>query len=242
MMTQAWNHLLFAHWLIAPEVLRPLLPAAFPLDRFDGQCWVSITPFYITHACLRGMPPLPYLSQSPEINVRTYVIVENIPGVYFLSLDAGNPLAVWLVRMLLHLPYYPARIRIHQKGDDFHYFSQRTHSYVGSGIFSARYHPISSIYQARSGTLDYWLIERYCLYTEAEQCRILRVPIHHKPWLLQRAHAEIMHNSLASADGLHLSDTPPLLHYAPRQEVLVWPSRRVSEEDEKSNLKVRSHD
>ena len=91
------------------------------------------------------------------------------------------------------------------------------------------YRPISSVFQAQRGTLDYWLIERYCLYTVGEQNKVFRAHIHHKPWSLQRAEAEIMHNSLASADGLHLPDTPPLFHYAQKQEVLVWPLHRISQ-------------
>jgi uncharacterized protein YqjF (DUF2071 family) len=183
----------------------------------------------MTHVCPRGLPPLPYLSQSREINVRTYVIVENIPGVYFFSLDANNPIAVWLARMIFHLPYFNARIRIQRKGGSFHYYSQRTHSPAHSGVFSATYRPISSVYQAQRGTLEYWFIERYCLYTVVEQNKVFRANIHHKPWPLQQAEAEILHNSLASADGLHLPDTPPLLHYADKQEVLVWPLRPVSQ-------------
>jgi uncharacterized protein len=228
-MTQIWNHLLFAHWPIAPEVLRPLLPPALPLDLFDGQSWVGITPFYMTHVCPRGLPPLPYLSQSAEINVRTYVLVENIPGIYFFSLDANNPLAAWLARMIFHLPYFVACMRIQRKGGSFHYYSQRIHSYAPSGVFSATYRPISSVYQAQRGTLEYWLIERYCLYTVVERNKVFRATIHHKPWPLQQADAEIMYNSLASADGLHLPATPPLLHYAQKQEVLVWPLHRVSQ-------------
>jgi uncharacterized protein YqjF (DUF2071 family) len=104
---------------------------------------------------------------------------------------------------------------------------QRTHSHAPSGAFSATYRPISLVYQAQRGTLEYWLIELYCLYTVGEQNKVFHATIHHKPWPLLRADAEIMHNSLASADGLHLPDTLPLLHYAQKQEVLVWPLRRV---------------
>ena len=51
-------------------------------------------------------PSLPWVSASPELNVRTYVRVADKPGVYFFSLDAGNPLAVAAARALFHLPYY----------------------------------------------------------------------------------------------------------------------------------------
>src|SRR5437764_9602667 len=183
-MNQIWNHLLFAHWPIAPEVLHPLLSPALPLDLFDGQCWVGITPFYLTHVCPRGLPPLLYLSQSAEINVRTYVLVENIPGVYFFSLDANNPLAAWFARLIFHLPYFVACFCIQRKGGSFHYESQRSQPHAPCGAFSAMYRPISSVFQAQRGTLDYWLIERYCLYTVGEQNKVFRAHIHHMPFSL----------------------------------------------------------
>jgi uncharacterized protein YqjF (DUF2071 family) len=227
-MTQAWHHLLFAHWPISPQVLSTLVPPALTLDRFDGQCWVGIIPFYMTHLSPRGVPPLPYLSQSWEINVRTYVLVEDIPGMYFFSLDASNPLAVWLARTFFRLPYFTARIRINAEGDSLHYESQRRHPHAPSGAFSATYRPASQVYQAQRGTLDYWLTERYCLYTVGKKGSVFRAVIHHRAWPLQRVEAEIMDTSLASADGLHLPDTLPLLHYARKQEMLVWPLRRVT--------------
>src|SRR5512145_337290 len=44
-MTQTWHDLLFAHWPIAADVLRPKIPAAFHLDLFEGQAWLGIVPF-----------------------------------------------------------------------------------------------------------------------------------------------------------------------------------------------------
>src|SRR5947209_4897291 len=136
-MTQIWHHVLFAHWPLAPELLRPLLPPALPLDLFDGQGWVSITPLYMTHVLPRGLPPLPYVSQSLEINVRTYVRVQGIPGVYFLSLDASNALAALFARLIFHLPYFTARMRLRRPGGDFHYESHRLHSPADAGAFCA---------------------------------------------------------------------------------------------------------
>src|SRR5437899_137300 len=97
-MTQTWHELLFSHWPIAPEALRPLIPAVLPLDTFEGQCWVGIIPFRMSNVRPRGAPAMPALSQFHELNVRTYVTVGGIPGVYFFSLDAGNPLAVVTAR------------------------------------------------------------------------------------------------------------------------------------------------
>lgn len=38
--TQRWRELLFMHWAVPPEVMRPLLPAGMELDLWDGQAWV----------------------------------------------------------------------------------------------------------------------------------------------------------------------------------------------------------
>ena len=58
----------------------------------------------------RWLPALPWLSAFPELNVRTYVEMQGKPGVWFFSLDATNPLAVWTARRMFHLPYHRADI------------------------------------------------------------------------------------------------------------------------------------
>jgi uncharacterized protein YqjF (DUF2071 family) len=89
-MAQNWHDLLFAHWPIKSEILRPLVPAELPLDEYDGQCWVGVVPFRMSGVRLRATPAMPGLSAFPELNVRTYVRVQDRPGVYFFSLDATN--------------------------------------------------------------------------------------------------------------------------------------------------------
>jgi uncharacterized protein YqjF (DUF2071 family) len=105
-MRQRWNRLLFAHWALPPESLRSLVPKQLTLDTFDGCCWVAVTPFYLSHLHLHGVP---YGGLSfPELNVRTYVKLDEKPGVYFFSLDAGSVLAVFGARTFYALPYFYA--------------------------------------------------------------------------------------------------------------------------------------
>src|SRR5690348_8078357 len=103
-MQQIWHDLLFAHWPIAPETLRPLVPSQLPLDLFEGQCWVGVIPFHMSGVRARLLPPVPGLSRFPELNVRTYVTLQNKPGVFFFSLDATNLPAVCAARIFYHLP------------------------------------------------------------------------------------------------------------------------------------------
>jgi uncharacterized protein YqjF (DUF2071 family) len=225
-MTQIWNTLLFAHWPIAPDTLRPLVPPVLPLDTFDRDCWVALTPFYMTHVCPRGFPPIPRLSQFPEMNVRTYVSVNGIPGIYFFSLDADNAIAVALARAIFHLPYYNAHMDCKWRGEVIHYRSHRTHHHTPPAQFLATYRPLGPAFFAQRQSLEYWLIERYCLYTIVRD-RVYRAHVHHRPWPLQRAELAMERNTMALSSGLHLPETPPLLHYAQRQEVLVWPLQQV---------------
>ena len=227
-MTQIWHELLFAHWPIAPDVLRPLVPSSLPLDTFEGEAWVGIVPFRVSHACPRWLPPIPGLSQFPELNVRTYVNVNGIPGVYFFSLDAGNRIVVAAARMVYHLPYFHAAMSIQSADGSISYFSRRVHQNAPSAEYSARYRPIAPIRYALPGTLEHWLTERYCLYTVVNSTQVYRADIHHRHWPLQGAELEPIRDTMARSHGIRLPNVAPLLHYAHRQEVLVWPLRRNS--------------
>src|SRR5215211_1409029 len=116
-MGQTWLDLLFAHWPIAPAVLRPAVSSAVPTDTFDGSAWIGITPFEVVGARPRGLPPLPWLSHFPELNVRTYVTVHGRPGIWFLSLDAARALVVHGARATYRLPYHHARMSVTRDGD-----------------------------------------------------------------------------------------------------------------------------
>ena len=81
----------------------------------------------MTNVAPRGVPSLPWISEFPELNVRTYVRVDGKPGVYFFSLDAGSTLAVQAARSLLNLPYYPAAMSVSSNVDEIRYDSRRRH-------------------------------------------------------------------------------------------------------------------
>jgi uncharacterized protein YqjF (DUF2071 family) len=224
-MTQTWHDLLFAHWPIAASALASHVPSVFQLDSFDGTAWVGVVPFHMSNVRPRGVPALPWLSAFPELNVRTYVVMDDKPGVYFFSLDATNPLAVKAARRFFHLPYYTAEMTVESRGHRIHYRSRRTSSPPAELI--ASYGPTAPPAPPRRGTLEYFLTERYCLYTLDRRGRPARCEIHHPAWPLQTAEADIAVNTMASAAGLELPHLPPLLHFSRRQDVVVWPLTRV---------------
>ena len=222
---QSWCDLLFAHWPVPAAQLRALVPEPLQIQEFDGTSWVGVVPFRMQGVMRRPLPDLPWVSAFPELNVRLYVEYDGKPGVWFLSLDATNFLAVWAARLLFHLPYHRARIAIEPQRNRFTYTSARSH---GGPRLRAEYGPTSPVYHASPGTLEHWLTERYCLYAVAPDGALWRTEVHHAPWPLQQATATIDENSMLAPHGLRLVDPPALLHFARQIDVVVWSPRRVS--------------
>jgi uncharacterized protein len=125
---QTWRDLLFAHWAVPSEVLRDVVPAALPIDTWEGEAWIAVTPFAVTGLRLRGTLPAPVLSHFAETNVRTYTTVDGRPGIYFLSLDAASALAVAGARAAYGLPYFRARMAIERSEGEVRYRSARVGS------------------------------------------------------------------------------------------------------------------
>jgi uncharacterized protein YqjF (DUF2071 family) len=222
-----WHDLLFMHWPIASAAIRAYIPPALELDTFDGTAWIGVVPFRMSRVVPRLIPPAPYLSSFPELNVRTYVVAEGKPGVWFFSLDAGNPIAVELARSIFHLNYYNARMSCRRDGEAVQYSSVRTHQRVPAAIFQGRYRPTGPVYQSAPGSLESWLTERYCLYAANRKEIIWRSDIQHSRWPLQPAEAEIERNTMTDQIGLTLPDTQPVLHFARYLEVVTWLPQRV---------------
>jgi uncharacterized protein YqjF (DUF2071 family) len=226
-MRQTWQRLLFAHWPVPAAALAARLPTGLTLDTFAGQAWLGVVPFFMRGVRPRGTPAVPWLSHFPELNVRTYVTAAGKPGVWFFSLDAGNPVAVQLARSFFHLPYFNAQFTTAQHGQQVDYASRRAHRGAPAAALDITYGPSGSIFHAAPGTLEYWLTERYCLYSADKQGLVYRGDIRHAPWPLQLATATIRVNTMAAAHGLALPTTLPLLHYAHRQEIVAWAIQRI---------------
>ena len=224
-MGQTWERLLFAHWPVPPDVLRPVVPPQLPIDTRDGQAWVGVTPFRVRGLRLRSSPPLPLVASFPEVNVRTYVTVEGRPGIHFLSLDAGSRLAVEAARRVYRLPYFRARMRVESNGS-VDYTTRRVDSSGPPAELVCRYQPVGPPYHAEPGSLDYFLTERYCLYTLDEERRVHRGEIHHPPWAVRRARASFRVNAMGEPFGLPLAGEP-LLHLSERQDVVMWRIRAL---------------
>jgi uncharacterized protein YqjF (DUF2071 family) len=220
---QSWHDLLFAHWPVPASALRALVPASVAIQEFDGTSWVGVVPFRMTGVMRRPLPDVPGLSAFPELNLRLYVEVGGKPGVWFISLDAANALAVWAARRFFHLPYFRADMTTRDDGRRIHYRSQRrTRANEPRVTFKGSYWPTSEPFRSEPGTLEHFLTERYCLYAQARDGTILRANVHHRPWPLQTAAAELEVNTVGEAQGIELRGAPARLHFSRQLDVVVW--------------------
>ena len=224
---QTWADLLFCHWRVAPAAIRPHVADGLELDLLEGDAWLSVTPFEVQGTRARGTLPPPGLSRFPELNVRTYVTYGGRPGIWFLSLDAASMLAVAAARGLYRLPYLRARMAIARDDGWIDYRSERADPRGAPTRFEARYRPAGNVRHAAAGSLEAWLVERYRLYTVDDEGRVYAGDIHHRPWTLEDADAEIRANTMTAPHGIALDDAP-LVQFARRQDVVFWPLRHLA--------------
>jgi len=224
---QGWKDLLFAHWPVAASALRPHVPAGLTVQEFAGTSWIGVVPFRMSGVMRRPFPDLPWLSAFPELNLRLYVERDGKPGVWFLSLDASNAVAVWAARRFFHLPYFLAEIAFDHRPDGFAFSSHRTGG-TGRVSFRTHYRSSSPPFEAKPGSLESFLAERYCLYAQAPGGALYRADVHHVPWPLQEARGEVEASELLLPHGLAV-DGAPILHFSSGVDVVVWPMVRVTE-------------
>jgi uncharacterized protein YqjF (DUF2071 family) len=223
----SWRDLLFMHWPIGVEDLRPLVPPALGIDTFEGSAWLGVVPFDMTDVRPHFLPAVPGLSHFPEINLRTYVTAEDRPGIWFFSLDAHSRVAVRLARATFHLPYFDAEMSCRVSGDEVFYRSLRTHKGAPPAEFVARYGPVGEPFESEWGSIEDFLTERYCLYSADGRGNVRRGEVHHHLWPLQPAEAEIGTLEMTQQIGLKLPETAPILHFSKRLDVLAWLPRKT---------------
>ena len=226
LMHQTWGKLLFMHWRIDAKQLRPLIPEPLEIDQFDGSAWIAVTPFTMwdIRAFPPFIPPIPGLSSAHELNVRTYVHYDRVPGVWFFSLDCNSAAAVLGARTFYHLPYFNAEIELDEDGDRVDYSLTRTEEPPAD--FEASWEVGETIPFSHPGSLEFFLTERYCLYSE-DDGDLCRARIHHQPWPLQKAELISLESTMIESQGLPTPKGDPLLHYCEELDVEIWSLEKV---------------
>ncbi|MEO6054026.1 MAG: DUF2071 domain-containing protein, partial [Chthoniobacterales bacterium] len=186
-MRQDWEHLLFLHWRLPAEAVQRTLPEGLYVDTFDDSAWVGVVPFAMRNVRPVYLPPVPGISNFLELNVRTYVHDgKNNYGVWFYSLEANQALAVWAARKFFNLNYLSAKMQMREDGGDIIYSSQRTQG----DLQQFHYRSTGIEHLAAPGSLEFFLIERYLLFSLTRRQELRHGRVHHSPYLISTAEAD----------------------------------------------------
>lgn len=215
---QEWLDLLFLHWEIEPAALRPHIPESLEIDTFDGQAWLAVVPFRMRGVAPRGVPKPRFLCDFPEINIRTYVVRDGKPGVWFFSLDVPHRLPVWIARAFFHLPYFRAQMAVSLKEDSIHYRSR-----YRKRAFRAAYRGLSP-FHATPDSFETWATERYCLYSQSRRGQLYRAEVHHPQWPLLRAECHLEENTML--DAFPVGRRHPSALFSKHLPVVAWMPQR----------------
>jgi len=197
------------------------------IDTFDSAGWIGVVPFFMAATRPRCMPPFPPVGNFAELNVRTYVRVNGVAGVYFFSLDACSPLAVKLARRFFHLNYRHARMSHRRESGWIEYQSQRTDRLDPGAALHVRFKSSDTMQTPARGTLESFLTDRWCLFSASKDGRVFQGDIHHAPWQLGNTQVSIETDTMT--EFLNLSRPPGQPHamYAAGVDVRAWLPRRV---------------
>jgi hypothetical protein len=225
-MRQRWRRLGFLHWTVEPDAIKRLLPPGLELDTWEGLAYVGIVPFTIRGTRPPFLPAVPGVLSFHEVNVRTYVHHDSgEPGVWFFSLDAASRLAVWGARLTYKLPYFFARMSLTEQPADVVTFRSRRADEKAD--FGCTYQPTEDVKPAAAGTLEFFLVERYLLYSwDGANLRSARV--WHQPYPLQSGRVHHLSQDLLSAAGISIpAGQAPLVHVAREVDVRIYRPKLV---------------
>ena len=216
---QSWLDLAFLHFPVACEETEKKLPKGVALDTFNDAAWIGLVPFMMAGVMRRPFPDLPFFSSFPELNLRTSVIVDGKPGVWFFSLDADSHPVVFGGRRFYNVPSYYAKCSLGQRDRAYTFQSQRRRGEVG---FEANYQPADEAFFAEVGSFEHWATERYCLYSMSGRGALQRVEVHHEPWPLQYAEVRVTRNDVITASNLSVLREEPVCHFSRGVDVVSY--------------------
>jgi uncharacterized protein len=224
-MRQRWDGLLFLHWPVDAEMIAERLPQGLHVDCFEGRAWIGVVPFFMARVRPVGFAPMPWLSWFMELNVRTYVYDdEGNPGVWFFSLDCNQPLAVEIARRAFHLPYQHAAMRSVIDHNRVQYHCRRKTPGAENAYFD--YHMAAETQPAAPGSLEWFLVERYLLFSSNRRGRLFTGRVHHTPYQIAPPLCDAWSCEPLRLDGFAVPETPPfsMLAAAP-VDVRIFPLR-----------------
>jgi uncharacterized protein YqjF (DUF2071 family) len=200
-----------------------LLPKGIEVDTFDGKAWVGLIPFSMRNISFPLIPPVPYLGSFPEVNVRTYVKRNGVPGVWFFSLDVNRLIPAFVARTTYFIPYCWGKAS-HKKVDNH------------LSTFVSRRWPTESLTKIElsigekieePSDLAHFLSARWGLFSQGFGGRLRYAPVDHEPWELYSASIDMLDDKLVIATGLPAPRGEAHVLFSPGVSVRIGKPRRA---------------
>jgi uncharacterized protein len=210
-MHHKWRDLLFLHWIYDPIKLQKTLPEGLYVDTYQNQGFIGVTPFFMFDVKPKFLPSIKAVSDFSEVNVRTYVYdKDGTPGIYFYSLDANQPFAVELAKFFF-LPYYHSDIESRRDGGtDSVFFKARRKNTPAEYESEFIYKMFGDEFFAESGSLEFFLVERYYLFShDSESGQLYRGRVNHMPYPLFNTTVIKYDTNLLAIDGFNIEAASP---------------------------------
>ncbi len=213
---QEWKHAIFLHYKVDIKELEKFVPKTLEIDLFQGSSWVSIVAFTMKKIRPKYVPAFSPISNFHEINIRTYVKLNNKCGVYFLSIEAGKSLSCKIAKRISELPYRFSKIK-------------RTNNTYQSK--NSAYNDKLDIdfnigkEQKEKTELDIWLTERYALFQDAEDY-INAFEIHHLEWPINNIELRGIGVNYPRFENL-IHHEPDTAHYSKGVQVISWGKKKM---------------
>ena len=223
-MKQEWRDLAYVHFAYDPAVVQALLPDGLEVDTWEGHAWVGLIPFSMRRISFPFTPPVPWLGSFPEINVRTYVIRDGVPGVWFFSLDVNRLLPAVVARLTYRLPYCWGSASNALVGDRLVTDVRRRWP---SGDATARIEVSIGEAIADPAPFEHFLTARWGLYSRGRGDRLRYAPVDHPRWPLHRASLVSLDETLFAAAGLPAPTGDPHCMWSPGVPVRIGLPRRA---------------
>ena len=217
-MKQEWRDLAYIHFDYDPTVVQALLPEGLEVDTWGGRAWVGLIPFSMRNISFPFTPAVPWLGSFPEINVRTYVIRDGVPGVWFFSLDVNRLLPAFVARLTYRLPYCWGRASNILDG---HRLVTHVRRRWPAGDAAARIEVSIGDAIADPSPFEHFLTARWGLYSRAGRTKVRYAPVDHPRWELHRASVGIVDESLFVAAGLPAPTGEPHCMWSPGVPVRI---------------------
>lgn len=214
---QEWNKAIFLHWKTEKKTLQELLPKGLEVDTINGDAWVSLVAFDMNNIKARYLPKPPYISDFQEINIRTYVVCNGKPSVYFLSMEANNNMACKVIKQLSKFPY-----RFSEMNRDNEKYHSKNNKLNESFEIAYQLEDTPVV----KDEVDLWLTERYAVFQDYKNS-IIEYDVHHIEWPVQAINCTKLKVNYPRFSTF-LNNVPDKIQYSPGVQVVNWDKRRFN--------------